>query len=177
MSVCFGKAQNRCSALLEELGWKEKKVNTITADKVEWIKMEHWPEPPPNTPRFFRLKMKKYNTVVNQMPIPGTTGVTVDVGKTIMYQFPINSNIATTGHKLQGMSKDLMVVIEWGSFPNWVYVVLSRVRTNLGLFIVIVSKLDPNKLDQFRLSKDLCDFEQKMRCIEKCFVDAIDNLH
>ena len=54
-----------------------------------------------------------------------------------MYQFPINSNIATTGHKLQGMSKDLMVVTEWGSFPNWVYVVLSPVRTNLGLFIVI----------------------------------------
>jgi hypothetical protein len=94
--------------------------------------MEHWPEPPPNTPRFFRLKMKKYNTVVKQMPIPGTTGVTVDVGKIIMYQFSINSNIATTGHKLQGMSKDFMVVTEWGTFPNWVYVVLSRVRTNLG---------------------------------------------
>jgi hypothetical protein len=108
------------------------------------------------------------------MPIPAMTGVTVDVGKIIMYQFPINSNIATTGHKLQGMSKDLMVVTEWGTFPNWVYVVLSGVRANLGLFIV--SKLDPNKLDQFRVSKDLCDFEQKMRYIEKCFVDAIDIL-
>ena len=91
-----------------------------------------------------------------------------------MYQFPINSNIATTGHKLQGMSKDLMVVTEWGTFPNWVYVVLLRVRTNHGLFFV--SKLDPNKLDQFCVSKDLCDFESKrsMSSIEKCFVDAID---
>jgi hypothetical protein len=37
-----------------------------------------------------------------------------------------------------------------------------------------VSELDPDKLDQFRVSKDLCDFEQKMRSIEKFFVDAID---
>jgi hypothetical protein len=72
------------------------------------------------------------------------------------------------------MSKDLIVVTEWGTFPNWVYVVLSQVRTNLGLFVV--SKLDPHKLDQFCVSKDSCDFEQKMRSIEKCFVDAIDIL-
>jgi hypothetical protein len=86
-----------------------------------------------------------------------------------MYQFPINSNIATTGHKLQGMSKDLMVVTEWGTFTNWVYVVLSQVRTNLRL--VVVSKLDPHKLDQFRVSKDLCEFEQKMRS----FTANLDN--
>jgi hypothetical protein len=170
-SLCrFVSVKLKTGARLTWKNWDGRKVNTVTADMVEWIKMEHWPEPPPNTPKFFKLKMKKYNTVVKRMPIPGSTGVTVDVGKIIMYQFPINSNIATTGHKLQGMSKDLMVVTEWGTFPNWVYVVLSRVRTNLGLFIL--NKLDPNKLDQFRVSKDLCDFEQKMRSIEKCFIDA-----
>ena len=51
-----------------------------------------------------------------------------------MMQIPANSNDATTGHKLQGMSKDAIIVSLWptGSlaamFKNWEYVVLSRVR-------------------------------------------------
>ena len=51
-------------------------------------------------------------------------------------QFPILVNVATTGHKLQGMSKDIMVVSDWMySCTNWVYVVLSRVRTLAGLYL------------------------------------------
>ncbi len=52
-----------------------------------------------------------------------------------MMQIPANSNDATTGLKLQGMSKDAIIVSSWptGSlaamFKNWEYVILSRVRT------------------------------------------------
>jgi hypothetical protein len=59
-----------------------------------------------------------------------------------MVQIPANSNDATTGHKLQGMSKDAIIVSSWptGSlaamFKNWEYVVLSRVRTLSGLYLV-----------------------------------------
>jgi hypothetical protein len=59
-----------------------------------------------------------------------------------MKQIPANSNDATTGHKLQGMSKDAIIVSSWptGSlaaiFKNWEYVVLSRVRTLSGLYLV-----------------------------------------
>ena len=48
-----------------------------------------------------------------------------------MKQIPANSNDATTGHKLQGMSKDAIIVSSWptGSlaamFKNWEYVILS----------------------------------------------------
>jgi hypothetical protein len=48
-----------------------------------------------------------------------------------MKQIPANSNDATTGHKLQGMSKDVIVVTSWPTeglaamFKNWEYVVLS----------------------------------------------------
>ena len=48
-----------------------------------------------------------------------------------MMQIPANSNDATTGHKLQGMSKDAIIVSSWptGSlaamFKNWEYVGLS----------------------------------------------------
>jgi hypothetical protein len=48
-----------------------------------------------------------------------------------MKQIPENSNDATTGHKLQGMSKDVIVISSWPTgglaamFKNWEYVVLS----------------------------------------------------
>jgi hypothetical protein len=51
-----------------------------------------------------------------------------------MKQIPANSNDATTGHKLQGISKDAIIVSSWPTgnlavmFKNWEYVVLSRVR-------------------------------------------------
>ncbi len=59
-----------------------------------------------------------------------------------MMQIPANSNDATTGHKLEGMSKDDIIVSSWptGSlaamFKNWEYVVLSRVHTLSGLYLV-----------------------------------------
>ena len=58
-----------------------------------------------------------------------------------MIQIPANSTDATTGHKLQGMSKDVIVVTSWPTgglaamFKNWEYVVLSRVRTLSGLYL------------------------------------------
>ena len=55
-----------------------------------------------------------------------------------MNQFPVNRSDATTGHKLQGMSKDVIFIISWpsgGLFKNWEYVVLSRVRTLDGLYL------------------------------------------
>ena len=52
-------------------------------------------------------------------------------------QIPVNCNDATTGHKLQGMSKDKLIVVNWSYEPNWIYVVLlSRVRTLNGLFLL-----------------------------------------
>jgi hypothetical protein len=59
-----------------------------------------------------------------------------------MKQIPANSNDAATGHKLQGMSKDLLIVSSWPTgglaamFKNREYVVLSRVRTLSGLYLV-----------------------------------------
>ena len=55
--------------------------------------------------------------------------------KISMHQFPIVLNNATTGHKLQGESKDSLFVYEWNYGENWPYVVLSRVRTLNGLYL------------------------------------------
>ena len=49
---------------------------------------------------------------------------------------PINSNISTTGHKLQGKTLDNLIVNSWAyGCPHWVYVVLSRVITPKSLIL------------------------------------------
>ena len=86
-----------------------------------------------------------------------------------MIQIPANSNDATTGHKLQGMSKDVIIVSSWptGSlaamFKNWEYVVLSRVRTLSGLYMV--KPIDMNK--SFKPSPQLASYMDKIRKYEK----------
>ncbi len=52
-------------------------------------------------------------------------------------QFPINNDLTTTGHKLQGMTKQYLIVSQLNySTPNWIYVVLSRVTSLDGLFLL-----------------------------------------
>lgn len=50
-------------------------------------------------------------------------------------QFPLLTNNATTGHKLQGASKTSLFIIGVSHNMNWMYVALSRVRTLSGLFL------------------------------------------
>eukprot|EP00985_Skeletonema_marinoi_P020429 scaffold12160_cov75-Skeletonema_marinoi.AAC.1 len=60
--------------------------------------------------------------------------IRISIGNAAIAQIPVNSNIATTGHKLQGMSKNTLIVNNWDyKCANWVCVVLSRVRTRKGL--------------------------------------------
>ena len=64
-------------------------------------------------------------------------GVKMSFGAVKMSQFGINSNIATTGHKLQGMTKNKLVVSSWMySVRNWVYVVLSCVQKLDRLYLL-----------------------------------------
>jgi len=86
-----------------------------------------------------------------------------------MIQIPANSNDATTGHKLQGMSKDVIIVSSWptGSlaamFENWEHVVLSRVRTLSRLYLV--KPIDVDK--SFQPSTQLASYMDKIRKFEK----------
>ena len=57
--------------------------------------------------------------------------------------FPVNNNLATTGQKLQGMTKKFLIVssINYNT-ANWIYVVLSRVTSLDGHFLM--QPLKPN---------------------------------
>jgi hypothetical protein len=90
-------------------------------------------------------------------------------------QLPLMMNDATTGHKLQGMSKNKLVVVSWNmGTANWVYVVLSRVRTLNGLYLL--KPLPRDCLDKFQVPADLIVFEQHMRDLERTILTQRDNM-
>jgi hypothetical protein len=78
-----------------------------------------------------------------------------------MIQIPANINDTTTRHKLQGMSKDVIVVSSWPTrglatmFKNWEYVVLSRVRTLSGLYLVEPIDMDKSFKPSSELKKNI----------------------
>ena len=75
----------------------------------------------------------------------------------------VNCNIAATGHKLQGTSKDSLIIGSWNyTFENWIYVVLSRERTLKGLFLC--EKMDLTK--PFRVIKKVCIEESRLEKIQ-----------
>ena len=60
-------------------------------------------------------------------------------------QFPVVSNNATTGWKLQGASVDSLFIKEWFSnIKGWAYVMLSRVKNRKGLFLETKIIEDPS---------------------------------
>ena len=56
-------------------------------------------------------------------------------GRIQLTQFPLNIADARTVHELQGRSIENLMVTTWDYTDNWIYVVLSRVRTSKGLFL------------------------------------------
>ena len=102
--------------------------------------------------RRFKLLPQKYSVVVTML-LHNIATTKIKFGCS-MTQFPINVNDGTTGHKLQGMSKDYLITTSWpsgGLFRNWEYTVLSRVRTLDGLFLFRLIDMEKS----FELSEEL----------------------
>ncbi len=118
----------------------------------------------------FTLEPKNYTTSVKVKPHQfATTNMKF---KCCMTQLPINLNDATTGHKLQGMSKDAIIITSWpkgGLFRNWEYVVLSRVRSLSGLYLF--KEIDMKK--SFKPSEELRLFFLRERAIQKRFMNVL----
>jgi hypothetical protein len=53
-AVSFQSSSKIESSWTEKLGGR--KVNTVSADDVECVRFQHWPEPPRNVNRFFKLR-------------------------------------------------------------------------------------------------------------------------
>ena len=140
---------------MEKLG--REKSRTVSIDSVEWVEFQHHPAPSGTGPRTFRLTPQEFDANI-KFPLNGDTILTL--GNAKITQIPVNSNIATTGHKLQGMSKDVLIVNDWNyRCTNWVYVVLSRVRTLAGLYLMKPLDLERS----FNVPQSLIRFEQRLK--------------
>jgi len=118
------------------------------------------------TKHTFRLTTNTTTAKVRVKPHASATEIDF---KCKMTQFPVNCNDATTGHKLQGMSKDVVIITSWprGFFKNWEYVVLSRVRTHEGLYLFQKICMDKD----FSPSEELSLFFKRARSKEKLFYE------
>ena len=84
--------------------------------------------------------------------------------KVRLLQYPVNLNDATTGHKLQGSSKNMLIVRNWSYTPGWLYTNLSRVRTLNGLYLMQELKPTPKeRKTSFIPSRYLLQFDERMR--------------
>ena len=107
------------------------KVNAVSVGDVEYIICEHWESTNERPPATFHVKMMSDTVTIVTYPNNNRTPI---YGIQIK-QLGVNINIATTGHKLQGMSKEGIIVVRNEKWKNWLYVVLSRVKTRNGLFL------------------------------------------
>jgi hypothetical protein len=83
----------------------------------------------------FELEPELFSTKVSVKEFEGSKKK--NQFKCRMKQIPANTNDASKGHKLQGMSKDVIIVTSWPTgFKNWEYVVLSCACTLSGLYLV-----------------------------------------
>ena len=119
------KIKRGCKFVQEN--WEGYIVNTIFANQVEHIvcmmeghKNKYFLVKPET--RQCKIKSRNFNDLV--------------IDKIKVTYLPINSNISTTGHKLQGRTLDHLIVNSWAyRCPHWVYVVLSRVKTLNSLIL------------------------------------------
>ena len=130
------------------------------ASQVLSIQLEH--EDPDIMPRTFDLKAERHNFECRMhKQLDGTYLRTKAKGK----QFPIISNSATTGHKLQGSTLDAIYINDWHYENNWPYVTLSRVTTYEGLHIKEALKYDLSKYEKKETMKKMMhDFEEHLSC-------------
>ena len=121
--------------------WNGYKVHTVEANDVQFILCEHTKKSVNEPSRTFKLPPKIFHVTV-KFPI-GTSNKFLNLEKSRILMFPVNNDLATTGHKLQGMTKKFLIVssINYNT-ANWIYVVLSRVTSLDGLFLM--QPLKPN---------------------------------
>ena len=177
--------------------WDGKKVWTVSAKDVEFVQFEHYPKTKaivaleerlkelqndicacPDaidnirkqlqqriSERRFKLTPQYRTCTVNVSP--NDEVLTTTKMRCKILQLPVNASDAITGHKLQGLTKDSIIVYSWDKSTNWIYVVLSRVRTLSGLFLVRRLKLSDIK----PVSRDYLYFLNRIRNLERRDID------
>ena len=129
----FHKVVLKPESELEKIQMYGVWVYTISVEFVEYIEVE-WQDCDKFIGRF-RLTPK---VGVFRVKFPITQfGLNTRIQTSIQFRyFSVVVNHATTGHKLQGKTVQSLVIAEWSRVKNWAYVVISRVKTLDGLFLL-----------------------------------------
>ena len=136
-----------------------KNVLAVMASNVAYIKLRL------ENKKSLQLEPKRMTNIKVNFPQPDTFRTKKASKLTLTMQacqIPVVANHATTGHKLQGVTKRNLLVNSFSYNKNWPYVVLSRVKTRRGLFLR--NPLNPSKdysvdlsllkmITMFRISK------------------------
>jgi hypothetical protein len=156
-SVCrFRKLVLKTGSNMKKIKMYDRWVHAVGMEDVEYIEVE-WQDCEHFVGKF-RLKPKVAKFRV-KYPI-NEFGIKSRLQTNIELQFlPVIVNHATTGHKLQGKTVKSVVIAEWSKVKNWAYVVLSRVKTLCGLFLI--SPI-PEDID-FGPAADYLDMMQNLR--------------
>ena len=109
-------------------------VDAVNASQVSYMVLQHSNER--IKPPLFIVKPEQH-VVKAKILKPHTLQVKGKERETLhmkVTQLPVVINNATTGHKLQGSGVAELFVHNWSYVTNWVYVMLSRVKTHSGLY-------------------------------------------
>jgi hypothetical protein len=133
------------------------KVRVYFASQIATLTVQH--EVPDIVPRQFDIKAISSSFHANMVVLQEKRSVSMKG-----HQFPLISNSATTGHKLQGCTVKELVVYENYYGQNWMYVTLSRVRTLKGLYLVNRLSEDMNKYAMSDNMKNMiADFDRRIK--------------
>ena len=133
-------------------------VKSVYASQVENVECEHTGS---KYTGHFTVEPSKKKCIVD-MPNPLLGGEARRMKQSIhVTQVQMIRNLATTGHKLQGQTKESLVVSDLHYGLNWIYVVLSRVKTMNGLFMR--TALDALKLAEHRVDGRLLLHEEWLK--------------
>ena len=152
----FRKVVLKPGTELEKIKMYDVWVHTISIEFVEYIEVE-WQDCDTFIGRFCltpEVGVFRVNFPISQFGL----NTRIQASVQLLY-FSVVVNHATTGHKLQGKTVESLVIAEWSRVKNWAYVVISRVKTLNGLFLL---KPIPDNID-FSPANDYLEMMKYLR--------------
>ena len=155
---------------------------TVCASDVEWVEFKHYPKTQTISNLESLLKQKKQEQLNNPTDIRVTKIEEIEskLNREVnlqKFKLPpkffgkckvhVSPNDFVSEHKLQGLTKDQLIIYSWNKTTSWIYVVLSRVRTIGGLFLVKPLKLSDIKPP----SRDYLAFIGRMKTLQQVDLD------
>lgn len=132
----FQKAVLKTGCNVKQIKFHGFWVNSVDIDEVEYILLRFDKSYKDTFQGQFRLKPQQAKFIVEYPSNSELGNKKRDRVHMEISHFPLLLNFATTGHKLQGKTMKTLIIAEWRNKQNWPYVVLSRVQSRDGLFLM-----------------------------------------